>query len=174
MAATAPAPLCTTILADGKRCGSPALRGKRFCFHHTGNHRNYTRERRLACRLEGLSSHYDGMNTAEMLLTLHRQLSKLTKTLTRFPEVAHTLTYTLDRLTAITTLESMLMEQLQYNQKFAAYIRGADAESASSPQHRRNQQLRPGIQKHHSNQISNLADATGSTASDPAQPFGSA
>lgn len=147
MAATTPAALCTLILNSGKRCGSPALRGKRFCYHHSGNHRNHTRDRRLIHRLERLSSFYDGMNTAEMLLTLHRQLSKLTKTLTRFPEVAHTLTYTLDRIEAITVLESLLIDQLQQNQKFAAYAKGSAAESVSSPQGRQNQQLSRELQK---------------------------
>jgi hypothetical protein len=27
-------PLCTHIKTDGVRCGSPALRGKRFCYFH--------------------------------------------------------------------------------------------------------------------------------------------
>ena len=27
-------PLCQHIKTDGKRCGSPALRGQRLCYHH--------------------------------------------------------------------------------------------------------------------------------------------
>ena len=27
-------PLCTRILAHGETCGSPAMRGRRYCFHH--------------------------------------------------------------------------------------------------------------------------------------------
>lgn len=27
-------PTCTHIFADHHRCGSPALRGERFCYHH--------------------------------------------------------------------------------------------------------------------------------------------
>ncbi len=31
---TAVFPLCQQIKADGERCGSPAVRGQRLCYHH--------------------------------------------------------------------------------------------------------------------------------------------
>jgi len=170
MSATTPAPLCTLILPNGKRCGSPALRGKRFCYHHSGKHLDYTRDRRLAGRLERLSNQYDEMKTADLLLTLHRQLGTLPKTLSRFPEVAHILTYTLDRLNAITALESLLNDYLQRNQKFAASSKAAVAESTSSTQNRQNQQLDPENHNRTLNQINNLATASGSHSGRPPQP----
>lgn len=29
-------PICQLIKSDGRRCGSPALQGKRFCYYHYG------------------------------------------------------------------------------------------------------------------------------------------
>lgn len=131
MAATAPAPLCTRIMPSGNRCGSPALRGKRFCYHHSGKHREFTRERLLCRRFERLRSQLDAMNTAELLVTLHSQLAGLCKTINRFPETAFTLSCALDRLEAITSLESILSTYIQHNQQFAAYIEGASIEPIS-------------------------------------------
>jgi hypothetical protein len=151
MAQFKPAPLCTRIMPSGKHCGSPALRGKRVCYHHSGKHREFTRERLLCRRLERLSTRLDGMKTADLLLTLQGQLSKLSKTLTRFPETACTLSHTLDRLEEITSLESILYDYVQHNQQFAAYLTGAIAESITSQQDVQNQQLAAEIQNGHLN-----------------------
>jgi hypothetical protein len=33
-ASVSPCPICTHILPNGHRCGSPAMRGERHCYHH--------------------------------------------------------------------------------------------------------------------------------------------
>lgn len=170
MAPSIPAPLCTLILSTGKRCGSPALRGKRFCYHHSRNHLDHTRDRRIARRLERLSVRLDSMSTAELLQTLHRQLGTLPKTLSRYPEVSCTLNNALGRLKAIITLESILYEYKHHNQKFASYLTRVAPESTTSTQDRQNQQPGPEIQNRPLNPINNLANPTGSSASIPETP----
>ena len=112
MAPSKPARQCTLIRPSGKPCGSLALRGKPFCYHHNGNHRSLTRERLLCQRLGRLREKLEAMGTASLVNFLYWKLSTLQKTLIRFPEVAYTLTYTLDRLEEITALESILREFL--------------------------------------------------------------
>lgn len=129
MSQAIPAPLCTLILPSGRRCGAPALRGKRFCYHHAGKHLDFTRERRLSLRLERLENQLANTDTAGLLSFLHQQLNTLPKTLSRFPEVSLTLTCALARLDAITTLESIPNEYTQQNQQFAAYFKRVSAES---------------------------------------------
>jgi len=41
MPSTTPAPTCHHIFADRHRCGSPALRGERFCYFHLPAPRNH-------------------------------------------------------------------------------------------------------------------------------------
>jgi len=121
MAATRPARLCKLVMpSTGKRCGSPALRGKPFCYHHAENHRDYARERRLVLRLDHLGHQLNAMDTPELLNFLHQKLTTLAKTYRRFPEVGYTLVHTLDRIEEITSLESRLRQLLQQNQEFAA------------------------------------------------------
>jgi hypothetical protein len=139
MSQSIPAPLCTRIMPSGKRCGSPALRGKRFCYHHSGKHREFSREHLLCRRFERLRSRLDSMDTAELLLTLHSQLAGLCKTINRFPETAYTLSFALDRLEAITALESALNTYIQRNQQFAAYLKGVAVKSTTSQQVIQNQ-----------------------------------
>lgn len=174
MSQTTPAPLCTLILPNGKRCGSPALRGKRLCYHHTGKHLDFSRERRLAGRLERLNSRLDKMSTAELLLTLQQQLATLPKTLSRFPEVNATLTSALGRLQAITTLESLIYDYAQRNQHFAAYLKRTQAESNTYANAMQNQQPGPRMQNHQPNQINNLEPSIRRSARVSPQPCGSA
>jgi hypothetical protein len=116
-----PAPQCKLILpATGKRCGSLALRGQPFCYHHTGKQREYCRERMLNHRLDRLGEQLNAMGAAQLLNFLQQKLAPFVKTFVRNPEVGYTLVYTLDRLAEITTLESILRQFLQQNQEFAA------------------------------------------------------
>jgi hypothetical protein len=131
MAATTPAPLCTTILPNGKRCGSFALRGKRICYHHSGVRSSSARDRRLARRMDQLNSQFDRMGTADLLVHLHKQLSTLPKTLSRFPEVSFALVYTLTRLEEISSLESRIPKLAQRNQKVARRLKPAPALSGT-------------------------------------------
>ena len=127
---------CTLIMpASGKRCGSLAQRGKAFCYHHAGNHRALTRERLVCERLDRLGEKLNTLNTAELLDFIHQKLGTLPKTLTRFPEVGYTLTYTLDRLSEITALESMLRVFLQQNQNFTDVSSNRSKSSNLSPTH---------------------------------------
>jgi hypothetical protein len=108
MATTKPVPLCTLIMPSGNRCGSPALRDQRFCYHHSGSHRLRTREELLGKRLERLGNKLDAMDISELLLFVHHKVESLQKTFNRFPEVRYTLTYTLDRIDELKSFESEL------------------------------------------------------------------
>jgi hypothetical protein len=174
VAATIPAPLCTLIMPNGKRCGSPALRGKRFCYFHTGKHLDFTHARRLAGRLDRLNTRLNKMSTAELLLTLRQQLETLPKTLSRFPELNCTLTNALGRLEAITTLESILHRNADHNQQFAAPRSRVAARSITYPLSEQNQQPGPKTQNRQSNQINNLDPSIRHSVSASSQPFGSA
>lgn len=115
-----PARLCALIMpATGKRCGSLALRGEQFCYHHAANHKQFTGERDLCQRLDRLTQKLDDMDIPVLLDFLREKLVTLQKTLRRFPEVAHTLTYTLDRLEAAKYPKSNTSQIPQQNQKFA-------------------------------------------------------
>jgi hypothetical protein len=133
MAATKPAPLCTLVMPSGKRCGSPALRGKPFCYHHVRKHRDYTRDLMLVLRFDRLGDQLDAMDTPQLLNFLHQKLATLTKTFRRFPEVGFTLVYTLDRIGEITSLESTLRLFLQQNQEFAARAQAIPNQSRNIP-----------------------------------------
>jgi hypothetical protein len=109
-------------MRSGKRCGSPALRGKPYCYHHTENHMEHVRDRIMQQRLARLSEKLDAMDTSQLLNFLQHSLTPLQKTLRRFPEAGYTLVYTLDRLGEITYLESTLRLFLQKNQQFAASL----------------------------------------------------
>jgi hypothetical protein len=74
------------------------------------------------------------MHASELLNTLHRLLNTLPKTLSRFPEVSFTLTYTLDRLAEITSLESILYAFAKQNQEVVAKFTAKAAESTTCPQ----------------------------------------
>lgn len=118
MAPSIPAPLCKLIMpATGQRCGSPALRGQPYCYHHSGNHRELTQEHRIMQRLEHLHRKLDEMDTTQLLHFLSQQLGGLARTLTRFPEVGYTLTYVLEHIEEITSFESALREMVQLNQE---------------------------------------------------------
>jgi hypothetical protein len=117
--------------SSGKRCGGVAVRGKRFCCHHTGNHRPLSRERILCERLGRIGEKLDAMDTAELLNFLHQKLGTMTKTCLRFPEVSYTLTYALDRLCEITSLESTLHLFLTQNQQFAASLQASSSHSSN-------------------------------------------
>jgi len=131
MPACKPVPQCTLIMPSGKRCGGVAMRGKRFCYHHTGNQRQLTRERIMCERLDRIGARMDAMDTAELLCFLHQKLGTMTKTCLRFPEVGYTLTYTLDRLTEITSLESTLRMFLAQNQQFAGRVQASRSHSSN-------------------------------------------
>lgn len=113
-----PAPLCALIMpATGKRCASFALRGEQFCYHHAANHLPLAGERDLCQRLGRLTEKLDAMDVPVLLDFLREKLVTLQKTLRRFPEVAHTLTYTLDRLEEAKSLKSNTSPLSQQNQK---------------------------------------------------------
>ncbi|MGB0125308.1 MAG: hypothetical protein WA400_01235 [Silvibacterium sp.] len=134
MAASNPARQCTLILpSSGKRCGGVALRGKPFCYHHDGNHKEHTRERILCQRLDRLGDRLAAMDTAQLLNFLQQKLTALPKTLSRFPEVSYALVYALDRLGEITSLESTLRWFVQQNQQFAASLQAMSSESSNLP-----------------------------------------
>lgn len=109
---------CALILPDtGRRCGSVALRSQQFCRHHAENHLPLTGERQLCERLDRLTKKMDGMDIPQLLEFLRAKLITLQKTLRRFPEVAHTLTYSLDRLEAAKSPKSITSKLPQQNQK---------------------------------------------------------
>lgn len=98
--------LCALILpSTGKRCGCVALLGQQFCRHHAENHLPVAGERNLSQRLDRLTTKMDAMEIPLLLDFLREKLVTMQKTLRRFPEVAHTLTYTLDRLEAAKSLK---------------------------------------------------------------------
>lgn len=112
---------CALILpATGRRCGSVALRGQQFCRHHAENHLPLTGERHLCQRLDRLTQNMDNMDMPLLLNFLREKLVALQKTLRRFPEVAHTLTYTLDRLEAANPPQSNTSRLPQQDQKLTA------------------------------------------------------
>ncbi|MGB0125441.1 MAG: hypothetical protein WBP63_18520 [Silvibacterium sp.] len=123
MAASKPAALCTLIMPSGKRCGGMALRNQRFCRAHSATHRVYERERILGEIMDRLGDKIDDMSTSELLCFLHQKLGRLPKTLNRFPDVAYTLTATLDRINEIIEMESVLKQQIQQNQLLLEKIR---------------------------------------------------
>lgn len=129
-------PLCTLTLSNGRRCQAVALRNQRFCRHHIGNHRQHTRERRLGQRLDRLSDRLDEMNAAKLLSFLHQILIPLSKTLTRYPELQHTLIYTLDRLNEINTLESNIYKIILENHELTAQLQAI---------HSKNRNLQPSL-----------------------------
>lgn len=96
------AALCTFSMPSGDSCRSVALSGHRFCYHHARRSPNSYRDRAIIRRLDHLGDQLSAMDTAQLLGALHRQLCTLPKTLSRFPEVAFTLTCTLNRLAEIT------------------------------------------------------------------------
>ena len=160
MAASKPARQCTLImLSTGKRCGGVALRGKPFCYHHDGNHKEHTRERILCQRLDRLGDKLDAMDTAQLLNFLQQKLTALPKTLSRFPEVSYALVYTLDRIGEITSLESTLRRFLQQNQQFVAACRQCRANPATYPQYLRNQRFSSQANFRKLNEINELAGA---------------
>lgn len=112
---------CALILpATGRRCGSVALRGQQFCRHHVENHLPLTGERHLCQRLDRLTQKMDDMDIPLLLDFLREKLVILQKTVRRFPEVAHTLTYTLDRLEATKSPKSNTSRLPQQDQKLTA------------------------------------------------------
>jgi hypothetical protein len=116
MATSKPVPLCTLIMSSGNRCGSPALRDQRFCYHHSGSHRLRTREELLGQRLDRLREKLDAMDISELLHFVYHKLESLQKTFNRFPEVRYTLTYIHDRFDELKSFESELrwfMQQVQ-------------------------------------------------------------
>ena len=129
MSAFKPAPLCALIMSSGKQCGSPAMRGTRFCYNHSTKHRVSKSERLLVERLERLLAQLEVMDIAGVLDLLHQKLITLPKTLSRFPDVDFTLTYTLDRIHEVIFLESRLSQLLPQNQEFAMPLRAMDSDS---------------------------------------------
>lgn len=109
---------CALIMpATGKRCGSIALRGQQFCRHHAENHLPFTGERDLCERLSRLSEQMNVMDIPQLLDFLRKKLVTMQKTLRRYPEVAHSLTYTLDRLESAKSSRSITSPLPQQNQK---------------------------------------------------------
>lgn len=134
MPACKPARQCTLIKPYGNRCGAMALRGKRFCYHHNGNHQKVTRDRLLVQRLDCLTEKMNAMDAAALLNFLHHQLSGLTQTLIRFPIVAHTVVYTIERIGEITSLESAIRTFLSQYQEHVASLQAAPIETSNLPE----------------------------------------
>lgn len=112
---------CALIVPDtARRCGSPALRGRQFCRHHADNHQTLTGERDLCQRLDRLTEKLDAMDIFESLDFLREKLVTMQKTLRRFPEVAHTLTHTLNRLETASHSTSNASLLPRQNQKLTA------------------------------------------------------
>ena len=102
-------------MPTGKRCGSPAMRNEKFCYNHSRNHCAHERGHIRARMLERLGSKIGTMDTPDLLYFLHEKLSRLHKTLNRFPDVHYTLMASLDRIAEITQLESTLRQQIRQN-----------------------------------------------------------
>jgi hypothetical protein len=51
-----PVPLCTHTMPDGHLCASPALRGRRTCYHHDPNRRERQPLRRVAAATPSLDT----------------------------------------------------------------------------------------------------------------------
>lgn len=83
------------------------------------------------------------MDTGELLDFLHQQLGRLQKTLRRCPDIAYTLTVTLDRIDEINQMESNLKQQIQQNHMLLAQIREYQLNSNMCPQIPLNQMLTP-------------------------------
>lgn len=117
---------CALIIsATGRRCGSITLRGQQFCRHHAANHLPLTGERDLRQRLDRITEKLDAMDILQTLDFLREKLVTMQKTLRRFPEVAHTLTYTLDRLERARSLKSNTSRFPQQIQSSTPINRGA-------------------------------------------------
>jgi hypothetical protein len=123
MAASKPVALCSLVMPSGKPCRAIALRNQRFCRTHSATHRVYERERIHCEILDRLGEKIRAMDTSELLLFLHQKLGRLPKTIKRFPDIGYTLTVTLDRLSEITEMESILKHQIQQNQILLDKIR---------------------------------------------------
>ncbi len=123
MAASKPVALCTLVMPSGKPCRAVALRNQRFCRAHNATRRVYERERILGKIMDRLGDKIDDMSTSELLCFLHQKLGRLPKTLNRFPDVAYTLTASLDRINEIIEMESVLKQQIQQNQLLLEKIR---------------------------------------------------
>ena len=129
MSAFKPAPLCALIMSTGKQCGSPAVRGTRFCYNHSSKNRISRRERHLVERLERLHAQLEVMDIAGVLDLLHQKLITLPKTLSRFPDVDFTLSYMLDRIHEVISLESGLRQLLPQYQEFAMPLHATGSDS---------------------------------------------
>ena len=132
-------PLCTLTLPSGKRCGCPAMRNQKFCYHHTRNHTGHERAQARDRMLERLDSKISAMNTAELLYLLHSQLSRLNKTLNRFPEIHYTLLAALERIAEISQMESTLRQQIRQNHEFMNRLVEGRLNSATWAQNTANQ-----------------------------------
>jgi hypothetical protein len=115
VAASKPVALCTLVMPSGKRCRAVALRNQSFCRAHSGTHRLCERDRAFNPILERLGDKIAAMDTSELLNFLFHKLGRLPKTLSRFPDIAYTLTATMDRLDEINQMESNLKQQIQQN-----------------------------------------------------------
>ena len=83
----------------------------------------------FAERLERLRDQLEVMDIAGVLDLLHQKLVTLPKTLSRFPDVDFTLTYTLDRIHEVIFLESRLSQLLPQNQELAMPLRAMGSNS---------------------------------------------
>jgi hypothetical protein len=122
MAACKPAALCTLLMPSGKLCCGVALRNQPFCRAHSSTHRLYERDQALNPILDRLGEKIAAMGTGQLLDFLHQKLVRLPKTLSRFPDIAYTLTVTLDRLDEINQMESDLKQQIEQNHMLLAQI----------------------------------------------------
>lgn len=123
MAPSRPVALCTLVMPSGKLCRAVALRNQPFCRAHSQTHQIYERERTLGSILDRLGDKMAAMDTGDLLDFLHQQLGRLQKTLRRYPDIAYTLTVTLDRIDEINQMQSNLKQQIQQNHMLLAQIR---------------------------------------------------
>ena len=115
------------------------MRNQKFCYNHSRNHRAHERGHIRARMLERLGSKIGEMDTADLLYFLHEKLSRLHKTLNRFPDIHYTLMASLDRIAEITQLESTLRQQVKQNQELLHKIREYQMNAGIWPEIPRNQ-----------------------------------
>lgn len=122
MAASKPVLLCTLTMPNGQRCGSPALRGKRFCYHHSRTERISERERHFQQRLGRIVTQIEAMNTSQLLHFLFEKLEPMQKTLKRFPDAYCALIAALERVHEISEMESESKRQMRLNEQLLSHI----------------------------------------------------
>ena len=115
------------------------MRTQKFCYHHSRNRAGHERTQAQDGMLQRLSARIDAMSTPELLYFLYSQLSRLNKTLNRFPDIHVTLVAALGRISEIDRMESRLKHQVHQNHELMTRITQSQMNSVIWPQDSRNQ-----------------------------------